>query len=118
VAELIFDYLIDVPDEYLINGDIPNHKNERVNKYLKILNMLFSLSRKDKKVIIINRATVQELDKKTFTICMCFDGGVSLDVLCDIVNEENCYRTPTKSPVKITVIQAFSDKINNINYQK
>jgi len=47
------------------------------------------------------------LDKKTFTICMCLDGGISLDILCDIVNTENQARTPNTSPVKITIKKLF-----------
>ncbi len=90
-------------------------KKKRINGYLSILNRLFLFSRKSSQagevggsVRIINRKTVEDLDKKTFTICMCYDGGVSLDILCDIVNTENQARTPTRSPVKITVKQVFA----------
>ena len=118
IAEMIFDYLIDVGDEHIFNGTIPDHPNPRISNYVKILNRLFMLSRKRAKtgelaLVVINRRTVKELDKKTFTISMCFDGGVSLDILCDIVNEENRARTPTKSPVKITIKKAFGEEITH-----
>ncbi|OFW80893.1 MAG: hypothetical protein A2887_02620 [Alphaproteobacteria bacterium RIFCSPLOWO2_01_FULL_40_26] len=114
VAEMIFGYLIDIDDEHIINGTIPNHQNPKLQGYIKILNRLFRLSKKRAddgaiNVIIINRKAVQALDKKTYAISMCFDGGVSLDIMCDIVNEENRARTPTKSPVKITIKKAFGE---------
>ena len=116
IAEMIFSYLIDVGDEYIFNGTIPDHPNPKIRNYIKILNRLFLLSRKRAKsgqigLVVINRKTVQELDKKTFAISMCFDGGVSLDILCDVVNEENMARTPTKSPVKITIKKAFGEEM-------
>ncbi len=110
IAELLFDILINATDEQIMTGNVPGHTNPRIAAYIKILNRLFLFSRKHSKeggVRVINRKTVQELDKKTFTICMCFDGGASLDVLCDVVNSENQARTPTKSPVKITIKQLF-----------
>jgi len=115
IAEMIFGHLIDIDDEHIINGTIPHHGDSKINNYIKILNRLFRLSRKHKGkggavVRVVNRKTVESLDKKTYAISMCFDGGMSLDVLCDIVNEENLARTPSKSPVKITVKQAFGGK--------
>lgn len=115
IAELIFEYLINVSDEQIMTGTIPPHKNSRINAYIKILNRLFLFSRKHRKqggLRVINRKTVEELDKKTFTICMCFDGGGSMDILCDIVNTENQVRTPTASPVKITIKQAFGNLLD------
>jgi len=115
IAELIFDYLINVPDEQIMTGTIASHKNPRIDAYIKILNRLFLFSRKHRKegaLRVINRKTIEELDKKTFTICMCFDGGGSLDILCDIVNTENQVRTPTTSPVKITIKKAFGNEIS------
>lgn len=108
IAEMIFDYLIEASDLDIIEGTIPDHPDPKISGYVKILNRLFRLSRRRSKdgimsLIVINRKTVRELDKKTFAISMCFDGGVSLDILCAIVNEENLYRTPTKSPVKVTI---------------
>lgn len=113
IAEMIFDYLIEASDENLINGTIPNHPNNKINSYIKILNRLFKFSRDTGRFRIINRKTIEDLDKKTFTICMCHDGGVSLDILCDIVNTENQARIPTKSPVKVTVTKAFGNSIDN-----
>lgn len=115
IAEMIFDYLIDVGDVDIFEGTIPDHPNSKINRYVQILNRLFLLSRKRRKtgmtgLVVINRKTVQELDKKTYAISMCFDGGVSLDILCDVVNEENNARTPTKSPVKITIKKAFGNE--------
>ena len=115
IAEMIFGYLIDVSDADIINGTIPDHKNPKLKRYIQILNRLFRFSRNHAKdgligMIVINRKTVKALDRKTYAISMCFDGGASLDILCDIVNEENCVRTPTKSPVRVTVRQAFNDE--------
>jgi hypothetical protein len=112
IAETIFDYLIDVADGHIMEGTIPEHPDPKIARYIKILNRLFRLSRKKSKegligLVVINRKTVQELDKKTYAISMCFDGGVSLDILCDVVNEENRARTPTRSPVKVTIKKAF-----------
>ncbi len=114
IAEEIFDYLIDALDTDIIDGTIPDHPNPKIAAYIRILNRLFALSRKKSKegivgLLVINRKTVKELDKKTFAISMCFDGGVSLDILCDIVNEENRARTPNKSPVKVTIKKAFGN---------
>ncbi len=116
IAEEVFDYLIDIADSDIIDGTIPEHPNPRVAAYIKILNRLFKLSRKKSAegalgLVVINRKTVKELDKKTYTISMCFDGGVSLDILCDIVNEENRARTPTRSPVKVTIKKAFGNEL-------
>lgn len=115
IAEEIFSYLIDVSDEDIMSGaiPIPAGGSARLKAYLKILNRLFLFSRKSKETSfrIINRNTIRKLDKKTFTICMCHDGGVSLDILCDVVNTENQARTPTVSPVKVTVRQFFSGNL-------
>ena len=118
IAEMIFSYLIEVADADIFNGTIPDHPNPKIAKYIKILNRLFGLSRKRAKLgqiglVVINRKTVKELDKQTYAISMCFDGGVSLDILCDIVNEENMARTPTKSPVKVTIKRAFGNEIEH-----
>jgi hypothetical protein len=121
IAELIFDYLISASDEQIMTGAIPEIDDKRfdevskkrVNAYLKILNRLFLFSHKNLEaggVRIINRKNVANLDKKTFAISMCFDGGVSLDILCDIVNTENQARTPNTSLVKITITQAFKNE--------
>lgn len=109
IAEMIFDYLINATDEQIMSGKIPPHKNPRIDSYIKILNRLFLFSRAENSggLRLINRRTVESLDKKTFAICMCHDGGMSLDILCDIVNAENQARTPKTSPVKVTIIQAF-----------
>lgn len=108
IADMIFDYLINIDDHHIAQGTIPPHGNKKINTYLKILNRLFLLSRKDSKFRIINRKTVENLDKKTFAISMCLDGGHSLDILCDIVNTENQARMPGLSPVKITIKKVFS----------
>lgn len=113
IAELIFDYLININDNDIINGTISPHENKKINNYIKILNRLFQFSRKNHTkhsgFKIINRRTVKELDKKTYTFCMCFDGGVSLDILCDIVNTENQARMPKSSPIKITIKQVYNN---------
>lgn len=110
VAELLFEYLIDVSDENIIKGEVPDHKDPKINKYLKSLNRLFQFSRKDHSggFRIINRPMIQDLDKKTYSICMCLDGGTSLDILCDVANTENSTRTPSKSPTIRSVLQAFA----------
>lgn len=111
IAELLFDYLIDVANEHIMNGTIPAHKNSKINKYIAILNRLFNFSRKNPEsggFRIISREMIEGLDKKTYMICMCHDGGVSLDILCDVVNTENSARTPTRSPVRVVVKQAFA----------
>lgn len=119
IAEMIFDYLIDISDGEVMTGDLPeDHPNPKVKAYIKILKRLFLFSRKNSGrggFRIINRKTVKDLDKKTYTICMCFDGGVSLDILCDIVNTENQARTPTNSPVKVTVKQLFLSDLQHSN---
>jgi len=115
VAEEIFDYLINISDEEIMSGKIPLLGSSRIRAYIRILNRLFLFSRKSKNssFIVINRNTVRKLDKKTFTICMCYDGGVSLDILCDVVNTENQARTPNTSPVKVTIRQIFSNNRGN-----
>lgn len=67
VAEMIFDYLIDIMDDQIMTGEIPAHPNPKVNAYIKILNRLFLLSRKNANrggFSLINRKTVKDLDKK------------------------------------------------------
>ncbi len=117
-AEMIFDYLVNVPDEQIMTGKIPPHEDETLNTYIKIMNRLFLFSRKDPSkggFRILTRRTIEALDKKTFAICMCHDGGVSVDILCDIVNTENQARTPTRSPVKVTVTQVFGNNEQQIS---
>ena len=113
IAEMLFDYLIEVGDTEIMTGSIPAHKNAKINSYIKILNRLFKFSRAGSKqgsFRIINRKTIKALDKKTYTISMCHDGGTSLDILCDVVNSENSARTP-KNSVKVMVVkQLFSTK--------
>jgi N-acetylmuramate 1-kinase len=113
IADQIFDYLINATDEQIITGNVPDHEDKRINGYVKILNRLFLFSRNAGGLRIINRNTVSNLDKKTYTICMCHDGGLSLDILCDIVNTENQARTPNPSPVRVTVVQAFAENNQN-----
>lgn len=119
IAEMIFDLLIEIPDERIMSGTIEeDHPNPKVKAYIKILNRLFLFSRKNSGkggFRLINRRTVKDLDKKTYTISMCFDGGVSLDILCDVVNTENQARTPTNSPVKVTVKQVFLGDLQHSN---
>jgi hypothetical protein len=119
IAEMVFDYLVDVLDSDIMTGTISeNHPNPKVRAYIKILNRLFLFSRQNSGkggVRIINRKTVKDLDKKTYAICMCFDGGVSLDILCDIVNTENQARTPTNSPVRVVVKRVFLGDIQHSN---
>ena len=104
LAEIIFDHLIKVSDEDLMNGKIPKiinaENSDQLNGFLHILNNLFPMSHKDG-LKIIKRETVEYLNKKTYAWAMCFDGGESLDILCEIVNEENVARIPSKSPEAI-----------------
>ena len=117
IAEMLFEYLIDATDEQIATGTVPPHRNKRIDGYIKILNRLFLFSKtfaKNSGIKIINRKIVKELNKKTFAICMCYDGGISLDILCDVVNEENKVRTPPailhRLPVNLTVKQVFGKK--------
>jgi hypothetical protein len=109
IAEMLFDYLIEASDAQILNGTIPPHTNSKINAYIKILNRLFKFSRagSDGGFRLITRKTIEALDKKTYTISMCNDGGSSLDILCDIVNSENSARTPS-SRVKIVVVKQLS----------
>lgn len=106
VAEELFDHLFDVDDFSVINGEIPIPKGKS-KYYIQALNRLFKLSRKKKGFgfVLINRKLVKDLDKKTYSFCMCIDGGVYFDVLCEVVNQENAARTPNLSPVKVTIKQ-------------
>ncbi len=109
VAEMLFDYLIEATDAQIMTGNIPAHKNRKINEYVKIMNRLFKFSRAGSEggFRLVTRNTIEALDKKTYTISMCHDGGASLDILCDIVNSENSARTPRNS-VKIKVIQQLA----------
>ena len=116
LAEIIFDHLIKVSDEDLMNGKIPKiinpENSDQLNGFLHILNNLFPMSHKDG-LKIIKRETVEYLNKKTYAWAMCFDGGESLDILCEIVNEENVARIPSKSPEAIkSSIQISIPKID------
>lgn len=116
VAEMLFEFLLNASDSEIMTGTIPLLTNKaKINKYIKILNRLFKFSRGGAAsggYRVINRKMIAELDKKTFAISMVHDGGVSLDILCDVVNVENNSRTPTKSPVRVTVRQAFTNSKN------
>jgi hypothetical protein len=114
IAEELFEYLFEIEDVFVIEGEIPQPKNKNIRSYVLALNKLFKLARREPKFgsyRIINRRAVKELDKKTYMFCMCVDGGTSLDILCEIVNQENNSRTPTNSPVKITIKQ-FSPSVD------
>jgi hypothetical protein len=105
-----------VSDEDLMSGKIPKiitpENSDQLNGFLHILNNLFPLSHKDG-LKIIKRDTVEYLNKKTYAWAMCFDGGESLDILCEIVNEENVARIPSKSPEAIkSSIQISVPKID------
>jgi len=114
VAEMLFDYLIEATDAQIMTGNIPAHKNRKINEYVKIMNRLFKFSRTGSEggFRLITRNTIEALDKKTYTISMCHDGGTSLDILCDIVNSENSARTPRNS-VKIKVVQQLAPASHN-----
>ncbi len=117
IAELIFEFLLQASDAEIMTGTIPSNKNSKINKYVKLLNRLFKFSRgtlASGGYRIINRKMIENLDKKTYAISMVYDGGVSLDILCDIVNVENNSRTPTRSPVKVMVKQAFSTSVDKV----
>ena len=121
IAELLFDILLNATDSQVMTGNIPGHKNAVIAKYLSILNRLLKFSRSKSALggyRVISRKMIEELDKKTYIISMCLDGGTSLDILCDVVNVENNARTPTRSPVRVVVKQAFAspkqNKIKNI----
>ncbi len=108
IAEALFEYLFEVEDVFVVEGEIPLPKDGKIKSYILALNKLFRLARRQPKFgsyRIINRKMVKELDKKTYMFCMCVDGGTSLDILCEIVNQENNSRTPDNSPVKITIKQ-------------
>lgn len=111
IAEALFDYLLDIADMSVVDGEIPLPKDTSIVGYIKALNKLFKLSRRKTKTsfIVINRKLVKNLDRKTYHFCMCIDGGFSLDILCEIVNQENNIRTPKASPIKITVIKFAPD---------
>lgn len=110
VAEMLFEYLIEISDADIMTGNIPSHKNKKINAYIKLLNRLFKFSRASNiqgSFRIISRKMIKELDKKTYAISMCHDGGTSLDILCDVVNSENSARTPNNR-VKIKVVRQFA----------
>lgn len=119
LAEKIFEHLVDIEDEKLRDGKIPLSNNyPEINNYISTLNRLFRLSLRDG-TIAIKRDVVSHLDKKTFTLAMVADGGASLDILCEIVNEENSQRTPQRSPSNVKITRVFNssfklfDKIKN-----
>lgn len=115
IAELLFEILLSASDAEIMNGNIPSHKNKKIAKYIAILNRLFKFSRANPQIgsyRIINRRMIEDLDRKTYTISMCLDGGTSLDILCDVVNVENNARTPTRSPVRVVVKQMINPKEN------
>lgn len=110
IAEMLFEYLIEATDAQIMTGTIPAHKNAKISAYIKVLNRLFKFSRAKKKnggFRIINRNTIEALDKKTYTISMCHDGGTSLDILCDVVNSENGARTPNNK-VKVKIVHQLA----------
>ena len=108
LAEKIFEHLVDIEDEKLRDGKIPLSNNyPEINNYISTLNRLFRLSLRDG-TIAIKRDVVSHLDKKTFTLAMVADGGASLDILCEIVNEENSQRTPQRSPSNVKITRVFN----------
>ena len=108
LAEKIFEHLVDIDDEKLRDGKIPiSHNYPEINNYISTLNRLFRLSLRDG-TIAIKREVVSHLDKKTFTLAMVADGGASLDILCEIVNEENSQRTPQRSPSNVKITRVFN----------
>jgi hypothetical protein len=116
ISEKIFDHLITVSDVDLYRGKIPyikkNSSNVGINNFIRILNDLFPLSSRDG-IKVIKRETIEYLNKKTFALAMCYDGGESLDILCQIVNEENSARIPSQSLSKIKSIEQINKNYNN-----
>jgi hypothetical protein len=116
ISEKIFDYLITVSDVDLFLGKIPyikdNLADAEINSFIRILNDLFPLSCRDG-MKVIKRDTIEYLSKKTFALAMCYDGGVSLDILCQIVNEENSARIPSQSLSKIKSIEQITKNKNS-----
>jgi hypothetical protein len=116
ISEKIFDHLITVSDVDLYRGKIPylkkNSSNVGINNFIRILNDLFPLSSRDG-IKVIKRETIEYLNKKTFVLAMCYDGGESLDILCQIVNEENSARIPSQSLSKIKSIEQINKNYNN-----
>ena len=49
---------------------------------------------------------------------MVADGGASLDILCEIVNEENSQRTPQRSPSNVKITRVFNSKNKLLNKLK
>ena len=118
LAEKIFEHLVDIEDEKLRDGRIPlSNKYPAINNYISTLNRLFRLSLMDG-TIAIKRDVVNHLDKKTFTLAMVADGGASLDILCEIVNEENSQRTPQRSPSNVKITRVFNSKNKLLNKLK
>ncbi|MDX2083438.1 MAG: hypothetical protein SFV53_05595 [Rickettsiales bacterium] len=123
-AEMLFGYLINIEDKYIMTGTIPEivdenlakEKRSQINECLKMLNRLFKFSRQNLnsgEFRIINRNMIKDMDKKTYAICICYEGGVYLDILCDVVNAENNARAPSRSP-KVTIATRFTDKENTL----
>ncbi len=114
LAEKLFDHLINVNDADLFHGKIPYLDEEKnsnnINGFIRILNDLFPLSQING-AKIIKRETIEYLNKKSFVLAMCFDGGESLDILCEVVNEENTQRIPSRSPQMVNSLKQI-----NTNY--
>ena len=123
-AEEIFIYLTSkdengnliVPDEDIINGTIKPSDNSKINKYIKYLNRLFLLSLSNKNNLnLINRNVLQALNPKLYTLLMCIENPISIEYLCNIVNEENLARFPrTRIGVKaaVRVLDAIQNSRN------
>jgi hypothetical protein len=120
LAEIIFDHLINISDEDLYNGKIPNIEDKKniyqLNGFIRILNDLFPLAYRDG-LKVIKRETVEYLNKKTFAWAMCFDGGESLDILCEIVNEELNSRTPSHSPKVLNSLVMLNSLENSKHHE-
>ncbi len=88
-------------DPEIVNNLDPEIKNDpQVKSYIRIINGLFKLAGDSEIGAIKNltREVVNNYDIQTAARANCLGGGVLLDILCDIANQELIDRKPTISP--------------------
>ncbi len=104
VSEDVFDVILDVPDEKLFAGQIPEEANEEITEYLAALNSIFPKSKAQDGVSVVSLSayTMRKLYPKIAKLIEARLGGETyLDFVCDIANEEAKSRLIPKVVVRI-----------------
>lgn len=122
IAEKMFEVLEYVEDYKVLSGEIGSEILDNVNidplilrdpklkNYIKITGQLFKIANDSEIGAIknLNREIVRDFDITAAALANCMGGGLLLDVLCDVVNEELSVRRPNAKTVASKAVAVFA----------